>query len=215
MKLRPIIVLLLFVVSAGALAWIYYAATRTPLPPKTLPWIETIADLDDCCRRKHVKAVQYDHFARLAEQEQIDRPCLLFRALACSERLQEENCARVIVHLGGHYTAPERIVLFHSTTTGNMERSAAYERRMLEEFHCAAIGRALDRGNRYAARILIWAAAADMRHIALLEHCDTCRTTPQSGYMVCPRCGNIYELDYCDSYCPFCMTEGNKFIRFE
>ena len=215
MKLRPIIVLLLFVVSAGALAWVYYAATRTPQPPKASPWVETIADLDDCCRRKHVKATQYDHFARIAEQEHVARPELLFRALACSERLQEENCARVIGRLGGHYAAPERIVLFRGTTAGNVERSVAYERRMLDEFHSAAIGRALDRGNRYAARALIWAAAADMRHVALLERCDTCTTGPGCGYMVCPRCGNIYELHYCDFYCPFCLTDGEQFICFE
>lgn len=217
MKLRPFIVLLLFVVSAGALAWVYYAATRAPRPPKESPWAGTIADLNDCGRRKHVKAAQYRHFARIAEKENSRQAGVLFEALARSEELQEENCARAADRLGGDYAAPEKVILFHGPTDGNMRRSLVHERRMIDEFHAPAIARAMQRGNRYAARILVWAAAADMRHVALLEQrCaaanpDSCRC----GYLVCPRCGNVYDLDHCDCCCPFCMTDGKRFILFE
>lgn len=91
MKLRLGLILLLFVASAGILVWLYYAATREPRSPKGSPWAETLADLDACCRRKHVKSVQYDHFADIAADEKRHTAERLFRAMAFSERLQENN----------------------------------------------------------------------------------------------------------------------------
>lgn len=96
MKLRLGLILLLFAASAGILAWMYYAATREPRSPKGSPWAETLADLDACCRRKHVKSVQYDHFAGIAADEERHTAERLFRAMAFSERLQENNCATAI-----------------------------------------------------------------------------------------------------------------------
>ena len=112
MKLRLGLILLLFVASAGILVWLYYAATREPRSPKGSPWAETLADLDACCRRKHVKSVQYDHFADIAADEKRHTAERLFRAMAFSERLQENNCATAILRLGGHYTPPGKIVIF-------------------------------------------------------------------------------------------------------
>lgn len=97
MKLRLGLILLLFAASAGILAWMYYAATREPRSPKGSPWAETLADLDACCRRKHVKSVQYDHFAGIAADEKRHTAERLFRAMAFSERLQENNCATAIL----------------------------------------------------------------------------------------------------------------------
>ena len=164
MKLRLILILLLFAASAGILVWMYCAAARTPRVPQAPPWAETLADLDACCRRKHVKSVQYDNFAAIAAGESRPDAERLFRAMAFSERLQEHNCAQAILRLGGSYTPPVRIVLFGGTTDDNLERSIGYERRNLGERHGTEIGRALRKGNRYAARMLIRASAADLRN---------------------------------------------------
>ena len=158
MKLRLGLILLLFAASAGILVWMYYAATREPRSPKGSPWAETLADLDACCRRKHVKSVQYDHFAGIAADEKRHTAERLFRAMAFSERLQENNCATAILHLGGHYTPPGKIIIFGGTTDGNLERSVAYERQAHAGRSGADIRRAMERGNRYAARILTWAS---------------------------------------------------------
>ena len=176
MKLRLGLILLLFAASAGILAWMYYAATREPRSPKGSPWAETLADLDACCRRKHVKSVQYDHFAGIAADE------------------ERHNCATAILHLGGHYTPPGKIIIFGGTTDGNLERSVAYERQAHAGRSGADIRRAMERGNRYAARILTWASAGDMRNIALLERCrQEGRNAPDTGrFAVCPNCGNLY-----------------------
>lgn len=217
MKLRLVLILLLFAASVGILVWLYCAATRAPRAPKASPWTETLADLDACGRRKHVKSVQYDKFAAIAAAESRRNAERLFRAMAFSERLQEHNCAQAILHLGGSYTPPVRIILFGGTTDGNLERSIAYELRSLGERYGAEVGRAIRKGNRYAARLLARAAAADRRNASLMEHCrrigkdrpDSCR------FYVCPGCGNIYAADDLDPYCPFCLTRSERFVRFE
>ena len=105
MKVRPLIILLLFVVSTGVLAWIYYAATRRPdnRASDDPQRAETLADLDACGRRKHAKSMQYEYFARIAHAERQEQAARLFRAMALSERVHEGICADAIVRLGGHY----------------------------------------------------------------------------------------------------------------
>ena len=70
----------------------------------------------------------------------------------------------------------------------------------------------MSRGNRYAARLQVWAAANDLRQIVLLESLDR---NSVSGFAVCPQCGNLYATTYLDRYCPHCLTAGEEFIRFE
>lgn len=218
MKLRPFLILLLFVVSAGILVWIYHTARHAPKETKASPWAETMSDLDACCRRKHVKSVQYEHFADIAEDESRPNTAQLFRAMALSERLQEHNCAEAITRLGGSYLPPVRVVVFRSTTEDNLRRSIDYERQTLRNRHGEEIDRAMNKGNRYAARALAWAAAGDLRHQALMEYTLYVFDHPDAqspGYCVCPTCGNIYTENYLDPYCPFCLTAGREFIRFE
>lgn len=215
MKLRLISILLLFVLSAGILAWLYYAATSSPRRTTESPWSETIADLDACSRRKHVKSLQYDRFAGIAGNENRPGAARLFRAMAFSERLQEQNCAAAIRHLGSSYTPPGKVVVFDGTTDGNLERSIDYERKNFSDRRGAEIRRALEKGNRYVARALIWASANDRRNITLMEYCRRSTAGDSLRFAVCPVCGCLYATQFEDYYCPFCLTDGRRFIRFE
>ncbi|MCI9244530.1 MAG: rubrerythrin family protein [Alistipes sp.] len=216
MKLRPLFILILFVVSTAILGWIYYKATHPQQEKPTETWHEIIADLDACCRRKHVKSMQYDHFATIAEQESRQQIARLFRAMALSERLQEHNCADAIQQLGGEYLPPEKIVVFRGDTDGNLERSIAYELRTTEECKCGEIDRAIACDNRFAARLLTWSSSVDMRNAAFMHLCRIPEETAANWeYLVCPRCGNLFISVYCEPYCPFCLTSGRQFVRFE
>ena len=171
-------------------------------------------DLDACCRHKHIKSRQYDHFAETARTEQRPGAEHLFRAMAFSARLQEYNCANAIVRLGGRYTPPEKVTVFRGTTDQNLQRSIDYERRPPDALHAGEIDRALAAGNRYAARVLIWSKAGDVRHRALMaRYIATGETGHETGYRICPVCGNIYAAEYCDPFCPQCLTDGREFVR--
>lgn len=214
MKVRPLLILLLFVVSTGILVWIYFAALRGQRAPHRRQWTETLADLDACCRHKHIKSRQYDHFAETARAEQRPGAEQLFRAMAFSARLHEYNCANAIVRLGGRYTPLEKVTVFRGTTDQNLQRSIDFERRTPDAPHAGEIDRALAAGNRYAARVLIWSKAGDVRHRALMaRYIATGETGHEAGYRICPVCGNIYAAEYCDPFCPQCQTDGREFVR--
>lgn len=217
MSKRPVIILLLFVAAICVLAGFYFSAANRARPrPREKTDMEILGDLDACCRRKHVKAAQYDHFARVAAAEHRIREASLFRAMAFAERLQECNCATVIVRLGGSYRPPTRVRVFREQTRRNLERSIDYNRRILKEGRGMEIDRARARGNRLAAEVLIRASAADVRHIVLMERClDRCGHAASRGYLVCPTCGNLASRGSSDFYCPCCLTDGRRFIHIE
>lgn len=192
------------------LGWMYYAVTRPVLERVNHQDMEVLADLDDCCRRKHVKSAQYDHFAAIAEEEAHLSAARLFRAMAHSERVQEAQCALIITKLGGRYQPPGRMLLFRGTTAGNIQRSIHYEARSADSTHRARIARNLHAGNRLAARMLIWASAADLRHRWFLEHLNG--LSNEGGFFVCPECGNLYTTSHCDRFCPHCLTDARRFI---
>ena len=89
MKVRPLLILLLFAVSTAILAWIYYAATHKhdDRPASDSRYAETLADLDACGRRKHAKSMQYEYFADIAHHEHHEHHARFFRSMALSERV--------------------------------------------------------------------------------------------------------------------------------
>lgn len=216
MKARPIIILMLFAASIVILAWLFYATTHSKHKEKVSPWRETITDLNECSRAKHVKSAQYNHFATIADQEKELTAARLFRAMALSAGIQEHNCVQALTRLGGTYTPPTKVVVFNGTTPNNLSRSIAYERQRQKELQGAPSGRAMDANNRYAARVLIWADAGDLRHIFFMEQCGhTPRQRDSVVFAVCPVCGNMYEKVYCAHYCPLCLTSQSDFVWFE
>ena len=118
------------------------------------------------------------------------------------------------MRLFGRYTPPEKVTVFRGTTDQNLQRSIDYERRPPDALHAGEIDRALAAGNRYAARVLIWSKAGDVRHMALRARCiDTGEPGLEACYRICPVCGNIYAAEYCDPFCPQCLTDGREFVR--
>lgn len=216
MKLRPLFILLLFVAATACLGWLYHAATRRGPRKNAASWSETIADLDVCCRQKHVRAAQYALFAETADRERRPDAARLFRALAQAERIHEANCARAIVQLGGSYAPPSRVVVFNGTTDSNLERSIAAGVRAACGRSGADIRRALLRGNRYAARALAWSSAAEMQHALLLKCCRNAAAADTAGrYLLCPYCGCVCAEEPCIPFCPHCLTERLQFLSVE
>ena len=217
MKLRPLVLLIFGCGALAVLCWLYYGVARPRLVLAAAPSAEVLDDLSEGCHRKRVQAVQYDYYAGIADSEGECCAAELFRALALSARVQERFGADLIGRLGGRYRPPQRILIFRSTTAGNLHRSLLHEQHEDDSLRCSRIDYHLRCGNHRCAEVLIRFAAADLRCRMLLEHC--CQT-PEAGrnvlhYAVCPHCGNLYETIACDRYCPHCLTDGRRFIRFE
>ena len=215
MKLRPALLVIFGLGFLAVVCWLYYGVARPRLVLAATPSVEVLTDLDACCRRKHVQAVQYDYYAAIAEEEHDSCAAELFQALALSARVQEQQGAELIGRLGGRYRPPQRILIFRSTTADNLRRSLLRE-QLDDTLQRSRIAYHIRCGNRRCAEMLIRAAATDLRCRLLLEHC--CETAAPKRmamhYTVCPQCGNLYETAACDSYCPHCLTDSRQFVRF-
>ncbi|MBR5849967.1 MAG: rubrerythrin family protein [Alistipes sp.] len=211
MKVRPILLLLLLAGLICAVGWLYYAVTRPAVEVHAEGNLEVISELERCCREKHSHAARYEHFAHRAEQEHEVQAATLFRALALSERVQERQMAEAITKLGGQYHPPQRILLFHGATRENLLHSLRVKQHE-DTLSRSRIHRQMLRGNRLAGRALIWVAAADHRQAGLMERFLE-HPTQRTAYLVCPHCGNLYDSERADPYCPHCLTDGQRFVQ--
>lgn len=216
MKLRLLFIFCVLI-AAAVLGWIFTRSPQDGDDQKSPTWAETIGDLERCCRIKHAQAALYDAYATAAQRERSINAAYLFLALAASERIHEANCAEALRLLGGEYTPLRRTKPDTTGTTArHVEEAISTERRLHERQEGAMIRRAMEQHNRYAARILIWTAGSDLKHLVLLEHyrSNAGRFPADRGYAVCPKCGNTFDTAYCDPYCPFCLTAGEEFTRY-
>ncbi len=177
-------------------------------------WPRSLAALDDAAYTTRLHAENFDAAARQAASEDLPGAERLFRALAHTERIQELCYVQAIRRLGGDYTPPARVVVRILTARRSMQRALDVLQQEDGE-RSETIGRVLEEGNRYAARLLIRNAAAGNRsrravESYLLQRGD--RETPV--YLVCPRCGYLCDDLHCDPYCPQCHTDGRRFLRF-
>ena len=213
MKLRNILIMI-FCFFAGA-ALLVTLHLRSKIAGRSLEseWEATLDDLYDSSSSAHIQSLRYNSYASQAAAEGDLSREQLFLALAHSEHIHEQMCARAAQLFGGNYVAPYGGADISTSTDENLKRSitTAISRHHLSQG--AAATRAIDSGNRYVARILIWIDGSNRRHIELLEQADNSPTT-NAGYLVCPKCGNTYHTDSYDIYCPFCQTHYTDFKRF-
>lgn len=179
----------------------------------------TIEDLTEYALSARGFRSRYESYAERASKEGNRLAAGLFHALAHSERIHENSCIQAIKLFGGRYT-PSAIAPFAvRSTTENLIISIADERLQTDTLSGAAVTRAIISGNNYAARIFIWIDGCTRRQIEMLERCmreedNDSLCCNGREYEVCNTCGNIYESDNCDAYCPFCRTHRAQFAHF-
>lgn len=211
MNLRPL--LLLFLLSAALTALLCHALVNSD--HRHSQWADVVTDLGECGRGKYLRRCHYAHFAEIARRESRPAAERLFRAMALSARVQERSCATAIRHLGGRYTPPCEVMLFDADTDTNLDKSIALEQGSLTPSAHHRITHALERENRYAARLLVWAASSDTEHLRLLKACRHPRTTDTLAlhYLICPECGHVFESRPTRFCCPYCLTSERRFTR--
>ena len=211
------IVIITFCLLAGTvlLATTY---TRSQLAGQALEseWRSTIEDLCDNSSSAYIQSQRYNSYAAQAAREDDAASEQLFRALAYSEIIHERMCAKAAQLFGGEYTTPTDDTDLSTTTDENLKRCIASARTRHDLTQGGAATRAIESGNRYVARILIWIDGSNRRHIELLERAENAESgqSIDVGYLVCPKCGNVYHTASYDTYCPFCQTHYSDFKKF-
>ncbi len=204
---------MLVALTAAVAVWLYFTATRPRHEPAPSAWQAATEELNRCGAELHTCAMRYDHYATVATVEKRPSAARLFHALSRAETIHADNCTTALTRLGGTLATPTRITIVRGATDENIARSIADELQMARTASGDGIRRVIDAGNRYAARILAWAAATPHRHAALIRRLDTAADTCR--YALCPTCGNLCTSHECPPYCPQCLTSAQEFIVIE
>ena len=175
-----------------------------------------IEDLNDYTASSRMLRCRYERYADRASADGNRMAAGLFSALARSERIHENACTRAVGLLKGECRPTAAAAFEIADTKANLRRSLDDERARFTASGGSAVERAINSHNYYTARILIWIDGTNRRHIELLERCMDNFGESCGGceYSVCPVCGNIYEAENCDSYCPLCRTHRSEFESF-
>ena len=222
MKPRNIAIMFFCIFAAAALLATLHVRSQMEGRSMESQWQTTIDDLQTASSAAYIQSLHYDAYARQAAIDHDASREHLFPALAQSERIHEQMCARALKLFGSSYTPPEATTYSTTdtdtaaTTAGNLSHTLTSVRTRHRLSQGSAATRAIESGNRYVARIFIWIDGSNRRHIELLEHSGR-RSSPSEGimeYLVCPKCGNIYHTASYDIYCPFCRTHYSDFKRF-
>lgn len=213
MKTRNIAIIIFCFFCGAALIATLHIRSKISGRSLELQWKATLDDLDTHSSAAHIQSLRYDSYARQAATENDHTRQKLFLALAHSERIHEQMCKHATELFGGNYSAPYAGADLSTTTAENLRRSIDSARSQHSSSQGSAATRAIESGNRYVARILIWIDGCNRRHIELLEHAYD-SLTASTGYLVCPKCGNTYHTESYDRYCPFCQTHHSDFKRF-
>lgn len=179
---------------------------------------KVIEDLNSYSCSSRLQRYRYERYADRASADGNRTAAGLFRALARSEHIHENACTRAVGLLKGEHRTATAAAFEIQDTKGNLLRSLADERSRLGSARGEAVTRAIEAHNYYTARIIIWIEGTNRRHIELLERClaltDSDESCDGCEYAVCPVCGNIYEADDYDAYCPLCRTPHSEFESF-
>ena len=180
-----------FAISALALVVAFMAGRRAVMnqPAEEVLWRESIAQLKVLGDHKYRQSIHYIAYAKYAARDSLNAEAALFHAMSHADAVLFSSTAD---HL--HHAHEDR----HHTHTHLLP---------------PAIAQSLADGNRYIARMLTWCDASDVKQMILLSRLRSQQPLP-STYRVCPTCGDIDWEEVAPRYCPHCMTDSAKFLRF-
>lgn len=179
---------------------------------------KTINNLKAGIQGETTASAKYAAFSLKAGEEGFGEIAKLFEAASKAEAIHAANHKKVLVELGEKMNdfTPEFVV---KTTEENLKAAIegeGYEvSTMYPQFLADAKAEKVDK----AEKSFNWADDTEKKHhqfyLKALEalQANTVSTLP-AGYMVCPVCGNTYDVAFVDESCAFCMTGKDKFIRF-
>ena len=140
-------------------------------------------------------------FAEKAEEEELDRIALLFRAVAEAERVHAIKSLRLLREF------------FVKDTQSNLEASFEREKDIAGERYPEFIRTAEAEENQPAAVAFSHMRDAEERHATLYKHAlQFMLADDDPEYHVCPVCGFISEGAVPD-VCPVCGVSGEQFRR--
>ena len=198
---------LFYYVLSGIIA---LAACTRPVP------VKTIANLKEGIKGETTASAKYAAFAQKAREAGHDTIAKLFDAASKAEGIHAENHKKVLESLGEKMDdfTPEFEL---KTTAENLQAAIDGETYEVTTMYPQFLEDARNEKVEKAVKSFTWAMDTEKKHQdyytkALTALNAYAENTLPFQYLVCPVCGNTYDISSADEKCSFCQTKKEKFF---
>lgn len=181
--------------------------------------VKTIENLKAGYNGESTASAKYAAFAEKAKAEGYDTVAVMFLATSKAEAVHAANHLKVLVKLGVKVDGPQIGTFSVQSTAENLADALKGETYEVETMYPDFIKAAETEKVKDAVKSFTWAFDTEKKHQVFYKTAlDAINRGSESGlplhWMVCPTCGNTYDLASTPEKCDFCMTKKEKFISF-
>jgi rubrerythrin len=181
--------------------------------------LKSIEDLKAAYNGESTASAKYAAFAEKAKAEGFDTVAVMFLATSKAEAIHAANHLKVLVKLGVKIDGPVVGAFEVKSTAENLEDAIKGETYEVETMYPGFIADAESEKAKDAVKSFSWAVDTEKKHQAFYKNAlAALNSGGEKGlpvsWLVCPVCGNTYDLASVANACDFCMTPKEKFIKF-
>jgi rubrerythrin len=181
--------------------------------------VKTVENLKAAYNGESTASAKYAAFAEKARAEGFDTVAVMFQATSKAEAIHAANHLKVLVKLGVKVDGPQIGTFSVMSTAENLEDAIKGETYEIETMYPDFIKAAETEKVKDAIKSFTWAHDTEKKHQVFYKNAlDALNSGSEKGlplnWMVCPTCGNTYDLASTPEKCDFCMTGKEKFIAF-
>jgi rubrerythrin len=181
--------------------------------------VKTIEDLRAAFNGESSASAKYAAYAKKAYSETYDTVAVMFTAISKAEAIHAENHRKVLEKLGEKIEGPTVQPFNVLSTIENLADAIKGETYEVETMYPGFIAAAEKEKCPDAVKSFTWAHDTEKKHKKFYEIAESAisgigeKNLP-AHWLVCPVCGNTYDIQSMTSKCDFCMTPQNKFISY-
>lgn len=181
--------------------------------------VKTVENLKAAYNGESTASAKYAAFAEKAKAEGFDTVAVMFLATSKAESIHAANHLKVLVKLGITVDGPQIGTFNVMSTAENLADAIKGETYEVETMYPDFIAAAEKEKVKDAIKSFTWAIDTEKKHDAFYKKAlEALNSGGEQGlpfnWMVCPVCGNTYDLQSTPEKCDFCMTGKEKFIAF-
>ena len=181
--------------------------------------VKTVENLKAAYNGESTASAKYAAFAEKAKAEGFDTVAVMFLATSKAEAIHAANHLKVLVKLGVTIDGPQIGTFDVMSTTENLADAIKGETYEIETMYPGFISAAETEKSSDAVKSFSWANDTEKKHQAFYKKAlEALNGGGENGlplsWLVCPVCGNTYDLASVPNACDFCMTKKEEYIAF-
>jgi rubrerythrin len=179
---------------------------------------KTIENLKAGFKGESTASAKYAAFAEQAKKEGLTQIASMFEATSRAESIHANNHKTVIEKMGLKMD-PVKPEFNVKTTSENLQEAIAGETYEMTKMYPDFIAAAKSESADPAVKSFRWAMDTEKKHQLMYQNALNALNAKKTEtlskvYMVCPKCGNTYDMAKTEAACSFCSTKSEKFIKF-